>query len=584
MPKVRPTEAPALAGARVCMRRCPQVQAACCVRLRGEGVRGALGETAGTSAMPPIMPTGAESAAGSAGAVEVGRAAGADCSADTGRMYLCIDLKCFYASVECVARGWDPFTTRLVVADESRGKTTICLAVSPAMKAAGVRNRCRLFEIPPGVDYVAVSPRMQRYMEVSADIYAIYLRYISPDDIHVYSIDECFIDATPYLSLYGVSADGLARMLMGAVRHETGICATAGIGTNLFLAKVALDITAKHAPDNIGYLDEAEFKRSIWTHRPITDIWNIGPGIARRLAKYGVHDLLGVAFMQEDVLYREFGVNAEFLIDHAWGREPCTIAQIHAYEPEGRSICNGQILPCDYGYDDALLVMKEMVDASVLDLVEKHLVCNHISLMVGYARGGSAGSGVTAGTGMGGPGTEGPEVDGSDAGSPNERIPKNAFVGEHGARWVGRTPGGHTGGSRKLSERTNSYRKLLPYFECLFAETTLRDRPIRRINIGFEGLLGEEFATVDLFTDVEADAREHSLQEAVLAVKGKFGKNALVKGMSLNEKATARERNKLIGGHRAGYEDGQVADADVADGATSVCGSLPERRGHRAGF
>ena len=211
MPKVRPTEAPALAGARVCMRRCPQVQAACCVRLCGEGVRGALGETAGTSAMPPIMPTGAESAAGSAGAVEVGRAAGADCSADTGRMYLCIDLKCFYASVECVARGWDPFTTRLVVADESRGKTTICLAVSPAMKAAGVRNRCRLFEIPPGVDYVAVPPRMQRYMEVSADIYAIYLRYISPDDIHVYSIDECFIDVTPYLSLYGVSADGLAR-------------------------------------------------------------------------------------------------------------------------------------------------------------------------------------------------------------------------------------------------------------------------------------------------------------------------------------------------------------------------------------
>lgn len=516
--------------------------------------------------MPSVMPTGAESAAGSAGA---------DCSADTGRMYLCIDLKCFYASVECVARGWDPFTTRLVVADESRGKTTICLAVSPAMKAAGVRNRCRLFEIPPGVDYVAVPPRMQRYMEVSADIYAIYLRYISPDDIHVYSIDECFIDATPYLSLYGVSADGLARMLMGAVRHETGICATAGIGTNLFLAKVALDITAKHAPDNIGYLDEAEFKRSIWTHRPITDVWNIGPGIARRLEKYGVHDLLGVAFMQEDVLYREFGVNAEFLIDHAWGREPCTIAQIHVYEPEGRSICNGQILPCDYGYDDALLVMKEMVDASVLDLVEKHLVCNHISLMVGYARekGRSAGE----------------PVPGDCADRASGRGEAEVFVGEHGARPTSGRYGEHTGGSRKLGEHTNSYRKLLPRFERLFAETTLRDRPIRRITIGLEGLLSEEFATVDLFTDVEADAREHSLQRAVLAVKGKFGKNALVKGMSLNEKATALERNTLIGGHRAGFDDKKskavrtAKAAKASDGGNAAGGVRASGSGRAAG-
>lgn len=448
--------------------------------------------------------------------------------ADTGRIYLCIDLKCFYASVECTARGWDPFTTRLVVADKSRGDSTICLAISPAMKALGIRNRCRLFEIPKGVEYEVAPPRMQRYMEVSADIYAIYLRYVSPEDIHVYSIDECFIDATPYLALYGMTAGGLARTLMEAVRLETGICATAGIGTNLFLAKVALDVTAKHAPDNIGYLDEAEFKRSIWTHRPITDIWNIGPGIARRLAKYGVHDLLGVTFMQEDVLYREFGVNAEFLIDHAWGREPCTIAQIHAYEPEARSICNGQILPCGYGYDDALLVMKEMVDASVLELVEKHLVCDHISLWVGYAR---------------------------DAAAEGGEAPAETFVGEHGSRPVRGRSGEHTGGSRKLPERTNSYRKLLPYFERLFAETTRRDKAVRRVNVGFENLLGEEFATVDLFTDLEADGRERKLQQAVLAVKGKFGKNALLKGMSLGEKATARERNTLIGGHRAGYGD-----------------------------
>ncbi len=449
--------------------------------------------------------------------------------ADTGRIYLCIDLKCFYASVECLARGWDPFTTRLVVADTSRGDATICLAISPAMKDLGVRNRCRLFEIPPGVEYEAVPPRMQRYMEVSADIYSIYLRYVSPEDIHVYSIDECFIDATPYLNLYGVSAEGFAKMLMEAVRVETGICATAGIGTNLFLAKVALDVTAKHDDvDHIGKLDEAEFKRSIWTHRPITDIWNIGPGIARRLAKYGVHDLLGVAFMDEEVLYREFGVNAEFLIDHAWGREPCTIQQIHEYEPEARSICNGQILPCGYGYDDALLVMKEMVDASVLELVEKHLVCDHISLMVGYAR--EEGAGAAGGA---------------------------VFVGEqHGTRPAAGRAGEHTGGSRKLPERTNSYRKLLPCFERLYAETTLRGRAVRRVNIGFENLLGEEFATVDLFTDVEADEKELKLQRAVLAVKGRFGKNALLKGMSLNEKATARERNTLIGGHRAGYGDG----------------------------
>lgn len=455
-------------------------------------------------------------------------------SADTGHIYLCIDLKCFYASVECLARGWNPFTTNLVVADTSRGDATICLAISPAMKNLGIRNRCRLFEIPSSVEYEAVPPRMQRYMEVSADIYSVYLRYISPEDIHVYSIDECFIDATPYLTLYSTSAEGFAKMLMEAVQAETGICATAGIGTNLFLAKVALDITAKHDDaDHIGKLDEAGFKRSIWTHRPITDIWNIGPGIAKRLAKYGVHDLLGVAFMDEDVLYREFGVNAEFLIDHAWGREPCTIRQIHEYEPEARSICNGQILPCGYGYDDAQLVMKEMVDASVLELVEKHLVCDHISLMVGYAceKGATGASGGAGGA---------------------------VFVGEHGARPAAGRTGEHTGGSRKLSERTNSYRKLLPYFERLYAETTLHGRVIRRVNIGFENLLGEEFATVDLFTDVEADEKELKLQRAVLAVKGKFGKNALLKGMSLNEKATARERNMLIGGHRAGYGDEPV--------------------------
>ena len=302
------------------------------------------------------------------------------------RTYVCIDLKSFYASVECVDRGLDPLAANLVVADPERTEKTICLAITPSMKALGLSSRCRVFEIPAGVDYVMAKPRMQRYMEVSADIYSIYLRYVSPEDVHAYSIDECFIDATPYLALYRMSARQFAVMLMDAVLAETGVCATAGVGSNLFLAKVALDITAKHAEDRIGYLDQAEFERSIQTHRPITDIWNIGPGIAKRLAKYAVYDLRGVCEMSESTLYREFGVNAEYLIDHAHGVEPCTIADIHAYEPGGHSLGNGQVLPCDYSYDEAKDVLKEMVDQLVLDLVDKRLVAASISLYVGYAK------------------------------------------------------------------------------------------------------------------------------------------------------------------------------------------------------
>ncbi len=303
------------------------------------------------------------------------------------RTYVCIDLKSFYASVECADRGLDPFTTNLVVADPERTEKTICLAVTPAMKELGLSSRCRVFEIPEGVRYIMAKPRMQRYMDVSADIYSVYLRYVSPEDIHAYSIDECFIDATAYLTLYQVSAKEFAVMLMDAVLAETGVCATAGIGPNLFLAKVALDITAKHVDDHIGFLDQAEFERSIQTHRPITDIWNIGPGIAKRLAKYGVRDLRGVCEMEERTLYREFGVNAEYLIDHAHGVEPCTIADIHAYEPSAHSLGNGQVLPCDYTWDEARDVLKEMVDQLVLDLVDKRLVAASLSLYVGYAKG-----------------------------------------------------------------------------------------------------------------------------------------------------------------------------------------------------
>ena len=285
------------------------------------------------------------------------------------RTYVCIDLKSFYASVECVDRGLDPLTANLVVADPDRTEKTICLAITPSMKALGLSSRCRVFEIPENVDYVMAKPRMQRYMEASADIYSIYLRFVSPEDVHPYSIDECFIDATPYLSLYRTSAREFAVMLMEAVLAETGVRATAGVGPNLFLAKVALDITAKHARDCIGFLDQAEFERTIQTHRPITDIWNIGPGIARRLAKYAVYDLRGVCEMSEATLYREFGVNAEYLIDHAHGVEPCTIADIHAYEPSGHSLGNGQVLPCDYSFEEARDVLREMVDQLVLDLV-----------------------------------------------------------------------------------------------------------------------------------------------------------------------------------------------------------------------
>lgn len=497
-----------------------------------------------------------------------------------GRTYVCIDLKCFYASVECVDRGLDPFAENLVVADPGRTEKTICLAISPALKARGVANRCRVFEIPPGIDYIMARPRMRRYMEVSADIYSVYLRYVSPEDIHPYSIDECFIDATPYLALYRMDARSFAVMLMDAVRAETGICATAGIGTNLFLAKVALDITAKHVEDNIGYLDQAEFERTIQTHRPITDIWNVGPGIARRLAKYGVHDLLGVCQMDEATLYREFGVNAEYLIDHAHGVEPCTMAEIHAYEPGSHSVMSGQVLPCGYRFEDARDVLREMVDQLVLDLAEKHLVADSISLYVGYAReqggrrgdaraadGGvpAGGRGTAEGAGeLSEPGEWGESVSSGMPGASDEPDASGAFGapgasdgpayfdGGHGRRQVGGRRGiPHTGGTRRQPDRTSLYSKLLPRFLELFDETTRRDVPIRRINVGFGGVLPEEFATLDLFADVRAEEGERRLQQAMLAVKGKFGKNALLRGTSLKEKATARERNEQVGGHHA---------------------------------
>ena len=438
------------------------------------------------------------------------------------RSYLCIDLKCFYASVECVDRGKDPFEHRLVVADPTRGPKTICLAISPAMKALGVRNRCRVFEIPGGIDYEMAPPRMRRYMEVSADIYELYLRYFSPEDIHVYSIDECFIDVTPYLDLYGKTPRELATMLMDLVLRETGVCATAGVGTNLFLAKVALDITAKHVEDHIGELDEERYKCLIWPHRPITDIWGIGPGIARRLARMGAHDMGGVALLDERALYDEFGINAELLIDHAWGIEPCTMAEIHAYRPRAHSMGSGQVLMRDYSFEEAATILREMVDGLVLDLVDKGLVCSHVSLFVGYAH-------VRA-----------------DVGETGGRA--QTFTGEHGTRVVGRHGEG-ANASRKLVEATSSRETLTAAFLALYAEIVDPNRAIRRVNIAVGELVPEEYAELSLFSDPAADTAEKSLARATMAVKRRFGKNALVRGISLRPEATARERNQQVGGH-----------------------------------
>lgn len=438
------------------------------------------------------------------------------------KWYVCIDLKSFYASVECADRGFDPFKKNLVVADPDRGDKTICLAVSPALKACGIPGRCRVFEIPKGIDYVKAKPRMRRYMEVSAEIYRIYLNRISPDDIHVYSIDECFIDATGYLALYGTDVRTFAKSLMDDVYSQTHIVATAGVGTNLFLAKVALDVLAKHSPDGIGALDEEAFRRTMWFHQPITDIWGIGPGIARRLAKHGARDLASVAALREETLYREFGKNAEYLIDHAWGCEPCTMSEIHSYVPTGHSLSNGQVLERDYSHEEARILVREMVYGSVLELVELELVCEQISLAVGYARPEGAWRGVAT----------------IDCG--HGKVPAN-----------GRRVGAYSSGSRKLARRTSSEQELMTCFNELFDEVADASLPIRRVTIGLGGLLPESYATVTLFDDAAEREKERARQKTAVAIRRKFGKNALLHGTSLQEAARARERNNQIGGHHA---------------------------------
>ena len=436
-------------------------------------------------------------------------------------MYICIDLKTFYASVECCDRGLDPFTTLLVVADPTRTETTICLAISPAMKALGIRNRCRLYEIPKDIHPIIAPPHMYHYMEVSAHIYSIYLRYVAPEDIYVYSIDECFINADPYLTLYDCDARQFAYMLMQAVIKETGIFATVGIGNNLFLAKVALDITAKHVKDGIGYLDDFTFKRDIWHHRPLTDIWNIGPGIARRLASYGVYDLAGITHLDRKLLYEEFGANAEYLIDHAYGLEPCTIQEIHAYTPESTSMSFGQVLPHNYDLNEAVIVLKEMISDAVLDLVDRHMICQRVSLNVGYDY---------------------------------THLPINKrdiFVGEHGKQVLNKAQE-FTGSSKKLMYATNSYTTIKKELLRIFYDTTDTNTMIRRLNISLDDLVDEDFVQYDLFTNTQTNRiAEHKLIQTVNKIKSKFGKNSLIKGISLTEKATGQERNNQVGGHHA---------------------------------
>ena len=417
-------------------------------------------------------------------------------------VYMCLDLKSFYASVECADLGVDPFTTPLVVADASRGLGAITLAISPALKALGVKNRCRLFEIPSTIEYIAVKPRMRRYMEVSASIYGVLLEYVAPEDIHVYSIDEYFIDVTPYSRLYKKSYYDLALLFKDKVLERTHIHATVGLGSNLFLAKVALDVLAKHAPQGIGVLNEELFKEKIWYHQPITDIWQIGKGIARRLHKYGVVDLHGITTVPEDRWYKEFGVNAELLIDHAWGRETCTMKEIHAYRPAKHSLSRGQILLRNYSYEECFVPLREMVESLLLDLIAEEALTKHISLGVRYADSTVKG----------------------------------------------------TGGSRRLSKYTCSLEVLSQAVLELYKETVHHHQEIRQLSVEFDDLVNRAAVPweEDLFSDdPKEEEKAYQLERTVLEIKERFGDNSILRASSLQEEGTMQFRNTLVGGHNA---------------------------------
>ena len=503
------------------------------------------------------------------------------------KIYAAIDLKSFYASVECVERGLDPLTTNLVVADKSRTEKTICLAVSPSLKKYGIPGRPRLFEViqkvkrinkerqesAPGhkfigqsfhsdklsdpsvaLAYITAPPRMSLYMKYSTQIYQIYLRYFAPEDIHVYSIDEVFIDLTGYLTNYQMGAKELISKVIQDVLKETGITATAGIGTNLYLAKIAMDIMAKHVPADeygvrIAYLDEITYRKKLWEHQPITDFWRVGKGYAKKLEEHGLFTMGDIArcsigksneLYNEELLYKLFGINAELLIDHAWGYEPCTMEQVKAYKPETNSVCSGQVLHCPYDYEKAKLIVKEMTDQMVLDLVDKGLVTDQLVLTIGY--------------------------DIENLSNPNL---KYQYKGEVTIDRYGRKVPKHAHGTANLEKKTSSTRLITNAVMDLYDRIVDEHLLVRRITITANKLVDEksvkqedEYQQLDLFTDYEAQRkkqaeeeekleRERRMQEAMLSIKKKFGKNAVLKGMNLEEGATAKDRNEQIGGHKA---------------------------------
>lgn len=503
-------------------------------------------------------------------------------------IYLAIDLKSFYASVECVERGLDPLKTNLVVADASRTEKTICLAVSPSLKAYGIPGRPRLFEVvqrvrevnagrrrqapggvlkgtsydadelerSPGlsVSYITAPPRMAHYIEHSTRIYDIYLQYVAPEDIHVYSIDEVFMDVTGYLELYGLTARELAAKIIGGVARDTGITAAAGIGTNLYLCKVAMDIVAKHIPPDeegvrIAELDEMSYRRLLWDHRPLTDFWRVGRGYAKKLEENGMYTMGDVArcsigkpsdYYNEGLLYKLFGVNAELLIDHAWGWEPCTIADVKAYKPESNSLGSGQVLPHPYGSEKAKLIVREMADQLALELVDKRLVTSQIVLTVGYDIENLSDPGI-----------------------------RRAYKGPVTVDRYGRRIPKHAHGTVNLARQTSSTEQIIHAAMGLYDRIVDKDLLVRRVSITADRVVGEDaarekasFEQLDLFTDhgalekqrieeEKALERERKLQEAVLSIKKRFGKNLILKGMDLEEGAMSRERNGRIGGHRA---------------------------------
>ncbi len=413
------------------------------------------------------------------------------------RIYLCIDLKTFYASVECVERGLDPFKTDLIVADVARSKGAICLAISPKMKERGIHNRCRVYEIPKWVHPIVAKPRMKKYIEYSARIYGIYLKYISKEDIHPYSIDEMFLDVTTYLNLYKKTPFELAKTIMKDIFDTTGITSSCGIGTNMYLTKIALDIIAKHNKDHIGYLDEELYKEKLWHYEPLTDFWMISTGTESRLHKLRIKDMYDIANTREEVLYKEFGVNAKFLIDHSKGIEPCTIKDIKAYKPKSHSLSNSQILYSDYDYKKARIVLIEMIDNLVLELNNKELCTNNIGIYIGYSKDIYPALKMSF------------KIDSTN----NYELIRNRILLEYDYR---------------INEKT----------------------PIRRIGISFNNVGKRKFEQMNLF-QIE-NKKDEQIEKTIMDIKNKFGKNAILRAVSYEDGATGIARNKLIGGHNAG--------------------------------